>query len=195
MNLPDKKYRVILADPPWSFSNAKSKLEGLAATHYSCMKIPEIAALPVGDLADENCALFMWISATLLAEGKHLPIFKAWGFRLVTQAFTWIKTYRNGKVVSGLGFYTRTCTEPVVLGIKGSMPRAKEATNVSQLIMEPRRRHSQKPDEIYSRIEELYPEGPYLELFARQPREGWDGWGNEYPATVPWWKLGPIRGL
>jgi N6-adenosine-specific RNA methylase IME4 len=105
----------------------------------------------------------------------------------VTQAFTWIKTYKSGRVVSGLGFYTRTCTEPVILGIRGSMPRAKGATNVSQLIQAPRGRHSEKPPEIYEKIEELYPEGPYLELFARRRREGWDGWGNEYPhQTVAW---------
>jgi len=114
----------------------------------------------------------------MAVEGKHLPIFKAWNFRPVTLVFVWNKLFQNGAPYLGMGFYTRSGTETCLLGIRGSKPRNKEATGISQVITAPRRRHSQKPDEQYSKIEALY-SGPYLELFARQQRPGWTSWGNE----------------
>jgi site-specific DNA-methyltransferase (adenine-specific) len=145
------------------------------------MSPEDIAALPVGDLAARDCALFMWITGPKLVTGAHHPILDAWGFRPVTKAFVWQKSFPNGRPYVGLGFYTRSTSEDCILAIRGKMPRAKEATNVSQLIEAPRRKHSEKPEEVYERIETLYPEGPYLELFARRRRNGWDGWGDEYP--------------
>jgi len=172
------QYRVILADPPWKFQ-VRRGLSGLAADQYPCMGIAEIAALPVREVGASDCALFMWVPAPLLAEGKHVPIFKAWGFRVVTIALVWNKTWPNGRPYSGLGFYTRSGAEMCVLGIRGKRPRRPEATNVLQVITAPRvARHSTKPEAAYGRIEALY-DGPYLELFARQRRASWDAWGNE----------------
>jgi site-specific DNA-methyltransferase (adenine-specific) len=178
MDFPTRKYSVILADPPWNFHNAKGGHYGLASAQYSCMTIADIAALPVAQCAAENCALFMWISGPFLVEGKHLPIFEAWGFRPVTLAFVWNKLFGNGSPYLGLGYYTRSGSEPCLLGIRGSMPRKKDAIGVPQVITASRTRHSTKPHEVYDRIEALY-DGPYLELFARSRREGWDVWGNE----------------
>jgi N6-adenosine-specific RNA methylase IME4 len=175
------KYRVILADPPWSYTNWKGKDSGAAKAHYPCMSVEEIAALPVGDLAEENAALLMWITFPKMTEGAHLPIFKAWGFRPVTTAFVWVKSYASGKPYCGLGFYTRSGAEPCILGIRGRSPRRDGATNVRQILEAPRSgRHSAKPSEQYDRIEALFP-GPYAEIFARNRRAGWDGWGNEFP--------------
>jgi len=188
MNLLDvtqgKKYKVILADPPWSFKNDKGSLSGLAADQYSVMSIKDIAALPVREVCQDDAALFMWISAPLMVEGKHLPIFEAWGFRPVTLPFVWVKSFGNGNPYMGLGYYTRSGTEPCLLGIRGSCPRKKDATSVRQVINAPRTRHSAKPPETYERIESLY-DGPYLELFARNRREGWASWGNDPSLEAP----------
>jgi N6-adenosine-specific RNA methylase IME4 len=177
-------YSVVLADPPWTYSNWKGKDNGAAKAQYECMTVPEIAALPVGDIVAPNAALLMWITFPKLAEGDHLPIFKAWGFRPVTTLFVWVKRYRNGNPYCGLGFYSRSGAEPCILGVRGKSPRRRPLDRgVRQVLEAPVGRHSAKPEEQYPRIEALF-EGPYVELFARQRRPGWDGWGRDYPEEV-----------
>lgn len=181
MKWPTKKYSVILADPPWKYTNWKGKDSGAAKAHYSCMTVKDIAAMPVKNITADDCALFMWSTGPKIAEGAHLPIFESWGFRPVTTAFVWNKTTSKGAPYVGLGFYTRSGAEFCLLGIKGRMPRKKEATSVLQVLTAPRiYRHSAKPAEQYERIEALY-DGPYFELFARERRPGWNGFGNDYP--------------
>lgn len=177
------KYRVILADPPWTFQKRRG-LSGLAADKYPCMTDAELSALPVAGAAADDCALFMWVATPQLAEGRHVPILRAWGFRPVTIAFVWVKTWGNGRPYSGLGHYVRTGAEACILGIRGRMPRRPDATNVLQVITAPRTaRHSEKPEAAHGRIEALY-DGPYLELFARARRASWDAWGNELDAPA-----------
>lgn len=173
------EYRVILCDPPWRYQNWSATKHGAAKSHYPCMKTEEIARLPIAKIGAENCALLMWITLPKLVEGVHLPIMKAWNFRPVTCAFVWNKTDRNGGPYVGLGFYVRSGAEVCILGIRGKSPRKKGATCVLQVITAPRiYKHSRKPDEQYERIETLF-EGPYLELFARKERPGWDCLGYE----------------
>jgi site-specific DNA-methyltransferase (adenine-specific) len=199
--LPDKKYNVLLCDPPWAYANWSDKAHGAARAWYDCLKLDELKLLPVGDLAADNCALFLWTTGPKLAEGAHLPLMWAWGFRSVTMAFSWVKTTKAGGPYCGLGFYTRSATEHCLLGIKGDAEEiawqqdedstdycmlgikgkmARQSASVRQLITAPRRLHSQKPDEQYERIEELFGDVPRIELFARaHNRPGWDTWGLE----------------
>lgn len=178
---PKTQYRVIAADPPWSYREAWGN--GAAAHHYATMTVAEICALPVADLALPDCALFLWATAPLL--DVAVDVVKAWGFGYKTVAFTWAKVNRDGTPHLGLGFYTRGNAEFVLLGTRGSMSRHRLAEDVSSLVIASRQEHSRKPAEVYRRIEQLYP-GPRVELFARGRRRGWDVWGAEADAPVQW---------
>jgi N6-adenosine-specific RNA methylase IME4 len=144
------------------------------------MEMEDIGALPVADLAAENCCLFMWFVWPTLPEA--LDIIKAWGFTYKTCAFSWLKAdpYRlfadEATVRMGLGYWTRSNTEACLLATRGKPRRV--ANNVRQGIIAPIRQHSRKPEDIHERIERLVV-GPYAELFCRQRRPSWDAWGNE----------------
>jgi len=170
-------YRVILADPPWAFENYSAAGEDRnAKRHYPTMSAEQIAELPVGHLADRNCALFLWVTDPLLDRG--IEVLKHWGFRYVTVAFTWAKrTSTDADWHLGTGYYTRANPETCLLGIAGQMGLPK-SRSVRQLIVEPVREHSRKPDRVRSDIEAMF-DGPYAELFARSRRPGWDSWGND----------------
>lgn len=170
-------YSLVFADPPWSYKQRWGDMEkhGAATSHYSTMSQAEIQALPVGEWAADNAALLLWGTWPKIDEA--LAVCSAWGFRFVTCAFVWNKTYKNGRPYCGLGFYTRSGSEFVLLGIKGSMKPASRS--VRQVITAPVGRHSAKPQVFYDRARDLFPEGPRLEMFARGPRDGWDVWGNE----------------
>lgn len=175
-HLPLFHYGAIYADPAWSFACYSKKGEGKAAqSHYDCMSLDDIKALPVGDLAARDCALFMWVTDPLLQEG--LEVMKAWGFTYKTVAFTWAKQSKTGKAWHmGCGYWTRANPEMCIMGTIGK-PKRLSAT-VRQLVVDPVREHSRKPDSIPASIEQLV-DGPYLELFARTERKGWDCWGNQ----------------
>lgn len=174
--LPLFHYGAIYVDPPWKFINFSEKGELKNATaHYDCMTIDQIKALPVGQLAKKDCALFLWVTDPLLKEG--LEVMEAWGFEYRTVAFTWAKETKTGKPWHmGCGYWTRGNPEMCLLGINGTPKRLN--AGVRQLVVSPLREHSRKPDEIHGSITKLVP-GPYLELFARQKRNGWDCWGNQ----------------
>ena len=183
-DLPRNHFGAILADPPWGFQCWDGKEKRVASrgsvTPYDTMKIADIAALPVTEMAAENCALFMWCVWPTLPEA--IGIIESWGFKYKTCAFSWLKAdpYRlfalEADVYMGLGYWTRANTEPCLLATRGK-PKRLSAT-VRQGVVEPRREHSRKPDCVYERIERLVA-GPYLELFARNTRPGWTSWGNE----------------
>ena len=172
-----KKYNVILADPPWAYRVWSKKDVGWTAEkHYPTMSIEDIRALPVGDLADDNCALFLWITFPQLNEAFSL--IESWGFTYKTAAFVWVK--QNRKLPSlfwGLGYWTRANAEVCLLATRGSPKRRSAA--VHQVILSPVEQHSKKPDEVRERIVTLMGDVPRVELFARQQSPGWDVWGNE----------------
>lgn len=173
---PDKKYKIIYADPPWSYSDKHCR--GAALNHYKTMTIDDIKALPVDDIADDDSVLFMWATYPTLPEA--LEVIKAWGFEYKTLAFQWVKQNKSGKgYFFGLGRWTRGNTEPCILAIKGKPQRQSAA--VSQLIVSAVRNHSQKPPEVRDKIVELMGDLPRIELFARSAAEGWDIWGDEAP--------------
>lgn len=185
-DFPTGKYSCILSDPPWAFRSWSDKgrnrcpdalvrQEGLAERHYKVMSIEDIANLPVASISMDDCALFMWVVDCHLKEALYVG--KKWGFAFKTTAFTWVKTTIDGSGYPiGLGYWTRTNPEQCLLFTKGK-PRRQSAA-VRQLMLAPRKEHSAKPHETYNRIEALLP-GPYVELFARNTREGWDSWGDQ----------------
>lgn len=170
-------YRVILADPPWAFENYSEAGEGRNANqHYPTMTADEIIALPVGHLASDSCAMFLWCTDPLLDRG--FDALRAWGFRYVTVAFTWAKrTKLDAAWHLGTGYYTRANPETCLLGIAGRMGLPKSRA-VRQLVVAPVREHSRKPERIHGDIEAMF-DGAYAELFARSRRPGWDCWGND----------------
>lgn len=186
------KYGAILCDPPWRFEvwsgeTAVKRRAGhgtnvCAAVHYQTMAPNELQALPVKELAAENCALFMWVTWPTLLEA--IDLIEAWGFRYKTCAFDWMKAHagqiemfrEDNDVMMGMGYWTRANSEPCLLATRGKPKRLN--ADVRQGIIAPRREHSRKPDGIHERIERLVA-GPYVELFARQKRPGWDCWGNQ----------------
>lgn len=171
------EYKVVYADPPWTFETHSEKGKGRSAeAHYDCLTIPQIKEFfPLEGIAAADCALLMW------ATDPHLPtaleVMAAWGFVYKTVGFYWVKTTKDGKAFAyGNGYYARANPEICLLGTRGH-PKVL-SHSVEKLIVSPRREHSRKPDEAYRRIEELFA-GPYLELFARNEWPGWDRWGNQ----------------
>jgi len=177
------KYDVILADPPWDFAVwSKDTGSGRSASaHYQTMALDEICALPIAELAAENCALFMWSVWPRIFDAK--PVIEAWGFKYKTLGFEWVKQTKTGmKFHMGMGYYTRANSEPCLLAVKGRMP--VQTRGERNLLIAPIRAHSQKPDEQYNKIERLYPNMRYLELFARHRRPGWDAFGNQVEDSI-----------
>lgn len=169
-------YGAVSADPAWDFKAWSAKGEGRSARrHYSVMPLAEIKALPVADLCARDCMLFLWATWPLLDAARD--VIDAWDFTFKTCAFVWVKTGKmNGKPVMGTGYWTRANSEPCLLATRGKPKRLN--ADVGQVILEPRREHSRKPDCVYQRIERLVG-GPYVELFARQRRPNWDAMGDE----------------
>lgn len=201
-DLPRGHYGAILADPPWAFqtwwSGRSNKLPSpkkkfsypsrATVPAYEVMREDELNALPVGDLAAPDCVLVLWICWPVLE--WSLRTMKAWGFEYKTCAFCWVKAnalqvdmFRDDiEPHMTLGYWTRSNSEVALLGTRGKPKRS--AADVRQAIVEPRREHSRKPDGIHKRIERLVA-GPYLELFARQKRKGWDVWGDQTDKFKP----------
>lgn len=141
-----KKYSVILADPPWAFRAWSDKGKGRSAEqHYPSMRLEDIKALPVADLAAEDCVLFLWATFPMLKEA--LEVVEAWGFSYKTVAFTWVKENRKSSgLFWGLGYWTRANAEVCLLATKGSPKRQSAA--VHQVILSPVEQHSKKPDAV-----------------------------------------------
>jgi len=173
------RFETMAIDPPWRFASNSLERPGRNATrHYRCMTIDEIAALPVAELAADNCRAYLWVTAPLLAAGAHRIIFDAWNFRISTIAFVWVKTNRDGEsLFTGMGYESRQNAEFVVLARRGRPQRLSR--RVHSIIVAPRREHSRKPDEFYTRVEALAGSGPKADLFSRERRSGWEAFGDE----------------
>jgi N6-adenosine-specific RNA methylase IME4 len=178
MTLP--RYSVIYADPPWQYADAGCN--GAAAQQYSVTSCKDIAAWPVHKLAADDCALFMWATYPLLPEA--LATIKGWGFEFKSIAFQWVKLNKKTPTpFYGLGRWTRGNTEPCLLAVRGKPKPVSKS--VSQLVIEPEiihdpiRGHSAKPDVVRERIVELMGDVPRIELFARERAAGWDQTGLE----------------
>ena len=183
-------YAAILVDPPTRFETyggatkvtARGGKNKPATTHYSTMTREALTALPVADLAADNCVLFLW--SCWPTSLQTYGLIESWGFKFKTCAFSWMKVKKDHPripsdefdPIMGQGYWTRSNTEHCLLAGRGHPKRLH--ADVRQAIIEPRREHSRKPECVYARIERLVA-GPYLELFARQTRAGWDSWGDQ----------------
>ena len=181
------EYSVILADPPWYYNNRATRAS--ADKHYPTMTMEETKALPVRDLGAMPCVLFLWVTWPNMPAAFDL--LDAWHFEYKTLAWEWLKTYSDGKThVIGLGNYTRANVEPCILAFKKKVSRGKimrpDDKSIRNILIAKRRRHSQKPDEQYDRIERMYPDMPKIELFARQPWPGWECWGDDVEGSIKW---------
>jgi len=172
------QYSTILADPPWQFQNRTGKMapEHRRLLRYPTMELKEILELPISKLAAARSHLYLWVPNALLQEG--LRVMEAWGFTYKSN-LVWYKVRKDGGPDGrGVGFYFRNVTELVLFGVRGSMRTLAPGRRMVNMISTRKREHSRKPDEIYDVIEACSP-GPYLEVFARFPRDGWRQWGNE----------------
>ncbi|WP_082360632.1 MT-A70 family methyltransferase [Bacillus sp. FJAT-28004] len=172
------RYHTLLLDPPWQ-ERGGGKIKRGADKHYPLMSLEEIKALPINELAYDDCHLYLWVTNNFLQGG--LECIEAWGFRYITM-ITWVKDR------IGLGQYHRGQTEHCLFAVKGNLPYKllQDGTRLQgqTFIHARRRRHSQKPDEIFEIIEKVSWE-PYLELFARKRHSRkWDVWGNEVNSDI-----------
>lgn len=177
-------FKTVLADPPWRFANRTGKVapEHRRLDRYSTMTLEGIKDIPVGEVTATNAHLYLWVPNALLPDG--LAVMQAWGFRYVSNV-VWAKRRKDGGPDGrGVGFYFRNVTELVLFGVRGSMRTLSPARRQVNLIETRKREHSRKPDEQYDLIEACSP-GPFLELFARHPREGWTVWGDESGEAAP----------
>jgi len=171
-------FGTILADPPWQFNNRTGKMapEHRRLMRYPTMKLEEIMELPVARIAKPSSHLYLWVPNALLAEG--LEVMKRWGFTYKTNV-VWYKIRKDGGPDGrGVGFYFRNVTELCLFGVRGSLRTLQPGRRQVNIMGSQKREHSRKPDELYPIIEACSP-GPYLEMFARHPRENWAQWGNE----------------
>lgn len=183
----NKKFRTILADPPWQFHNRTGKMapEHKRLSRYQTLSLREICEIPVQVSADNPAHLYLWVPNALLTEG--LEVMRSWGFTYKTN-IVWHKVRKDGGPDGrGVGFYFRNTTEIVLFGIRGSLRTLKPGRTQVNIIRSQKQEHSRKPDELYRIIEECSP-GPFLELFARGKRSGWHGWGNQTDNYDITWK-------
>lgn len=184
-DLPTKKYDIIYADPPWDyggkmqFDKSSTKAEAMdwsrnifissANFKYPTLKIDPLKRIPMPEIANEDCLLFMWVTNPHLAQGVELG--KAWGFEYKTVAFIWDKMVHNP------GKYTMSYCEMCLVFKRGRIPSPRGTRNEKQLVRAPRGEHSVKPNEIREAIERMFPQSARIELFARQKPSNWDVWG------------------
>jgi N6-adenosine-specific RNA methylase IME4 len=172
------RFGAILADPPWRFANRTGKVapEYKLLSRYATMTLGDIAGLPIAQLMQPASHLYLWVPNALVPEG--LAVMAGWGFTYKTN-LVWYKTRQDGGPDGrGVGFYFRNVTELVLFGTRGNLRTFDPGRRQVNLLSSQKREHSRKPDELYDIIERCSP-GPYLELFARHPRDGWMQWGHE----------------
>lgn len=177
------KYQLIYADPAWHFRVRSSKGEGRSAkNHYSVMSLEDIKNLPVCEISEANSVCLMWIIDPMIEQGYE--VMRSWGFTPKTVGFYWVKTNMKSQgYFTGLGYYTRANPEQCILGVRGNgLPRKDKG--VQRLIVSPRGRHSEKPEEAYERVERLFGDVSRVELFARRRRIGWEAFGNQVEGSI-----------
>lgn len=185
-----KKYNIIYADCPWQYSD-KMVGHGMGAeTHYTTQGNEWIKNMPIKDMTDKDCVLFLWAVSPLLPEA--LEVMEAWGFKFKTIAFNWVKNNTNGNFVHNMGRWTMGNCELCLLGTKGKPKRLRR--DIKQLVISQRNKHSAKPNIIRKLIVDLMGDLPRLELFARGNKskdlfghnkyEGWSVFGNQVEDSI-----------
>ncbi|MDE0471259.1 MAG: MT-A70 family methyltransferase [Ekhidna sp.] len=184
-DLPVQKYDVIYADPPWDYGGkmqfdksgkkeinknwGKNIFISAANFQYPTLNLKEMRKIPIQEVANDDCLLFMWVTNPHLAQGIELG--QAWGFEYKTVAFVWDKMVHNP------GQYTMSYCELCLVFKRGRIPKPRGARNIKQLVRVPRGKHSEKPLEVLQGIQKMFPTQKKIELFARHNPEHWDVWG------------------
>ena len=169
--LPDKRYSIIYADPPWQYASERLTASDIDTRHYTTLSVDDLATLPVQDIAEKDCLLFLWMTGPKMPEAMKLG--EAWGFKWVQMAFVW------DKVKTLAGNYTMTQCEFVSVWKVGKIPQPRGRRDVRQLVQAIKTKHSEKPESVREGIDSMFPEQSKIELFARERVPGWDAWGNE----------------
>lgn len=175
--LPDKRYGVIYADPPWRFEpwSRETGMDRAADNHYPTSRICSIAEMDVPSIAAEDCVLFLWATAPMLPQA--ICLIDAWGFDYRSH-FIWVKDR------IGTGYWNRNKHELLLVGVRGNIPAPAMGTQWPSVIEAPVGEHSAKPEKFLEMIDAYFPTLPKIELFRRgAPRHGWDAWGNEAEAA------------
>ena len=190
----DPPYSTIVADPPWPYKErfgAEHRMpkpagqhhqRGVADMGYSQMSLSELQALPVGGLVGTNAHLYLWVTNTFVEQGYDLA--RSWGFRPKT-LLTWCKVHQDdpARVSMKTGYYFRGATEHALFCVRGSLP-LQTSDGLPTAYLWPRiGEHSRKPEAFGDLVEKASP-GPYVELFCRRPRLGWDSWGYGYEQSA-----------
>lgn len=182
--IPDNSVSIFYADPPWHYGHTTPKKD--VANLYPVLHLPQLFEMKsdIDRIANKDgCGMFLWTTGPQMWQAMRL--LDAWEFHYKTMAFTWVKLTNGGFPVLSLGYYTRSASEFVLFATKNRNPKRKSfsirqtvTTVEDDTLLRKRLRHSEKPEEIRTRIETLF-DGPYFELFARRPTDGWLSWGNE----------------
>jgi ParB family chromosome partitioning protein len=169
--LPNGKYRIIYADPPWQYNNSGLDGYGHAENYYQTMSIEEICNMPIKELLEDNAVLFLWVTSPMLEDA--FKVINSWGFKYKS-SFVWDKVKKN------FGYYNAVCHEFLLVCVRGNCTPDNPKLLDSVITIEHTGRHSEKPEYFRQMIDELYPVGNCIELFARKPgNEKWKCWGNE----------------
>ena len=176
MNLPDRRYSIIYADPPWKYrgtcnTGAGNPLATGAHTHYPTVHLDDLKAMPIASIMEPDCLLFMWATGPKLDWALQLG--EAWGMRYVTVGFVW------DKVLTNPGYYTMSQCEVCLIFKRGRIPQPRGVRNARQFHSIQREEHSAKPYRFRQRIADMFPTQSKIELFARSRHVGWDAWGLE----------------
>lgn len=183
--LPNKRFDIIYADPPWHYNGKvqfdkslvqkenpnyeKNIFVSSACFKYPTIKTKEMGTIPIENITSDDCILFMWTTNPHLDQAIELG--KIWGFDYKTVAFVWHKGNHNP------GQYTLSYCELCLLFKKGKIPTPRGARNIKQFVSVRRTKHSEKPIEVLHSIEKMFPQQSKIELFARRTQPHWEQWG------------------
>jgi len=181
-------FATIIADPDWKYDNFGAAKHGAARAHYPGSSMEQMKEIPVHQWARKDSTLLLW--ATLPKLDQAIDVMRAWGFRLVT-ALPWVKTTPGkGDIKRGIGFWAYSTSELLLVCRRGKAKAPKQTgaekpmgllfgdRTDSPVFYAPRGPHSRKPLSLIEWVESKLP-GPYLELYARGKRPGWECWGHE----------------
>jgi len=178
-------YEILLVDPPWPYYGSTQK-DAAAGKHYDLMSWEDLEAMPVRGICAKSSAIFLWATGPLLH--RQIYLMQDWGFHYRGVAFVWVKTRKDGGIISGQGVpptFVKPTTEFLLVGTtcKKGRPFPILDSSVGQVVLAPREAHSKKPDVFYELIEKVCGDRKRIELFARQRRDGWDATGLELDGT------------
>lgn len=189
----NKKYQLILADPPWQYHGSQTKM-GAAGNHYNSMSMDDLKKIPIKDVLEKQAAVFMWATCPRLH--MAIELIDAWGLNYRGVAYVWVKTAKDGRIINGQGVpptFTKPTTELLLAATtsKSGRPFPIQLFNQAQVVLSPRGRHSEKPTIFKERLVELCGNVSKLEMFSRETQTefGWDYWGNEAPRNDIDWKV------